>query len=110
VDLIDIAFPYRIRRTFGAASLALVFLLLLLEVEVLVFFALAVIAHHLDLFWDLQPILLPGACLISLSAALVFSWRARSWSRRRVEALEAWTGSGTSFAQTLAKKRTRQGP
>ena len=106
MNLVDILFPYRVRRTFGAASLALVFLLLLVEVEALVFFALAVVAHRLDLFWDLQPILLPGACLVSLSAAVVFTWRARSWSKRRVEALDAWAGSGTSFARTLAKKRT----
>ncbi len=104
--LVEILFPYRVRQTFGAASLALVFLVLLLEVEALVFLALAVVAHRLPLFWDLQPILLPGACLVSLSAAVVFTWRARSWTKRRIAALDAWAGSGTSFAQTLARKRT----
>ena len=107
MSLLDIAFPYRVRRTFGITSLALVFVLLLAEVEALVFVALAVVAHRLDLFWELQPVLLPGACFISLTVAAVFTWRARTWSQHRVATLEQWAGTGTGFAEKLATKRAR---
>jgi hypothetical protein len=49
-SLLDVAFPYRIKRRFGAASFALIFLVLLAEIEMLVFVALAIVAHRLDLF------------------------------------------------------------
>jgi len=53
MSLLDIAFPYRRKKTFGAASFALIFLVVLLEVEALIFVALAVVAHRLALFVDL---------------------------------------------------------
>jgi len=105
VSLLDIAFPYRNRKSFGAASFALIFLVLLVEVEALIFIAVAIIAHQVQLWWDLQPVILPGACLISLSSAVVFWWRARSWNKERVEMLNAWAGGGTTFGQQLAQKR-----
>lgn len=105
MSLVDIAFPYRRKRSFGAASFALIFLVLLFEVEALVFVAVAVAARQLQMWWDLQPIIFPGACLISLSAAVVFWWRARSWSKERVEMLNAWARTGTTFGQQLAQKR-----
>ena len=108
MSLLDIAFPYRQKKTFGAASFALVFLVLLFEVEALVFVALGIVAHRLDLFVDLQPVILPGACLISLSSAAVFWWRARSWTKERVAMLNAWAGGGTSFGERLASKRATQ--
>ena len=108
MSLIDIAFPYRNKKAFGAASFALIFLVLLLEVEGLVFVALAIVAHQVQLWWDLQPVILPGACLISLSSATVFWWRARSWSKERVEMLNAWAGGGTSYGERLRSKRTAQ--
>lgn len=104
----DIAFPYRIKRRFGAASFALIFLTLLAEIEVLVFVALAVVAHRLDLFMDLQPIILPGACLVALSAAGVFWWRARSWSKQRVELLNLWAQGGTAYGERLVKSRQQR--
>ncbi|MEO8633071.1 MAG: hypothetical protein ABI466_06900 [Chloroflexota bacterium] len=106
--LLDVAFPYRIKKRFGAASFALIFLVLLAEIEVLVFIALAIVAHRLDLFMDLQPIILPGACLVALSAAGVFWWRARSWTRQRVEMLNLWAQGGTAYGERLAKSRQQR--
>lgn len=106
--LIDVAFPYRIRKSFGAASFALIFLVLLGEIELLVFVALAVVAHRLDVFVDLQPVVLPGACLVALIAAGVFWWRARVWTRRRIEILNLWVQGGTAYGQRLAKSRQQQ--
>jgi hypothetical protein len=104
----DVAFPYRIKRTFGAASFALIFLVLLAEIEVLVFIALAIVAHRLDLFMDLQPIVFPGACLVALMASIVFWWRARQWTKQRVELLNLWAKGGTAYGERLAKSRQQR--
>src|SRR6267143_1699800 len=103
MNLLDVAFPHRIRRSFGAASFALIFLVLLAEIELLVFIALAIVAHRLDLFADLQPLILPVACLVALSAAVVFWWRARSWNQRRVEDLNLWAQGGTAYGERLVR-------
>jgi hypothetical protein len=108
MSLLDIAFPYRQKKSFGAASFALIFLVIILEVEALVLVALGIVAHRMDLFIDLQEIIFPGACLIALSASIVFWWRARAWSRQRVEMLNLWAGGGTSFGENLAKTRPGQ--
>ena len=104
-SLLDIAFPYRRRRSYGAASFAFTFLVLLFEVELLAFIGVAIAARQLQLWWDLQPIVFPTACLISLAAAGVFWWRARSWSKQRVAIAEAWARGGPTFAQQLAQKQ-----
>ncbi|HEV8669282.1 MAG TPA: hypothetical protein VGS01_00955 [Candidatus Limnocylindria bacterium] len=106
--LLDVAFPHRLKKSFGAASFALIFLILLGEIEALVFVALAIVAHRLDLFMDLQPVVLPGACLVALSAAGVFWWRARSWTRQRIEMLNLWAKGGTAYGERLAKSRQQQ--
>ncbi len=103
-SLIDIAFPYRRRRFYGAASFAFTFLVLLLEVELLAFIGVAIAARQLQLWWDLQPVVFPTACLVSLAAAAVFWWRARSWSKDRVETLEAWARGGPTLGQQLGRK------
>ena len=103
-SLLDIAFPYRRRRSDGAASFAFTFLVLVFEVEFLAFIGEAVVARQLQLWWDLQPIVFPTACLISLATAGVFWWRARSWSKRRVATLEAWGRRGPTFGQQLAQR------
>jgi hypothetical protein len=103
-SLIDIAFPYRRRRSYGAASFAFTFLVLLLEVELLAFVGVAIAARQLQLWWDLQPIVFPTACLVSLATTTVFWWRARSWSRQRVRTAEAWARRGTTLGQQLAQK------
>ena len=107
-DLLDVAFPHRTKRSFGAASFALIFLILLAEIEVLVFVALAIVAHRLDLFMELQPVVLPGACLVALSGAGVFWWRARSWTKQRIETLNLWAQGGTAYGERLAKARQQQ--
>jgi hypothetical protein len=106
----DIAFPYRAKKSFGAASFALLFLVLLSEIELLFLIALGVIAHRFDLFVDLQPTLLPVACLIALAAATVFWWRARRWTRTKIELLNVWAqggtaGGGAAYGEKLALKR-----
>ena len=45
----DIAFPYRTQRSFGASSFALVLVALIVEIELLVLLALGIVAHRLDL-------------------------------------------------------------
>jgi hypothetical protein len=104
-SLIDIAFPYRRRRSFGAASFAFTFLVLLFEVELLAFVGVAIAARQLQLWWDLQPTVLPTACLVSLAAAAVFWWRARSWSKQRVAIAEGWARGGATLGQQLAERR-----
>src|SRR6266542_1320039 len=107
-NLLDIAFPHRTGRSVGAASFALIFLILLGEIELLVFVALAVVAHRLDLFTDLQPVILPGACLVALSAAGVFWWRARSWTKQRSEMRNLGAQGGSAYGERLAKSRQQQ--
>jgi hypothetical protein len=101
-SLIDIAFPYRRRRSHGAASFAFTFLVLLFEVELIAFIGVAIAARQLQLWWDLQSLVFPTACLVSLAAATVFWWRARAWSRDRVETLDAWARGGTTLGQQLS--------
>ena len=107
-NLLDVAFPHRTKRSFGAASFALIFLVLLGEIELLVFVAVAIVAHRLDLFIDLQPIILPGACLVALSASVVFWWRARQWTKQRIDMLNLWAQGGTAYGERLAKSRQQQ--
>ncbi len=107
-NLLDVAFPHRTKRSFGAASFALIFLVLLGEIELLVFVAVAIVAHRLDLFIDLQPIILPGACLVALSASAVFWWRARQWTKQRIDMLNLWAQGGTAYGERLAKSRQQQ--
>ena len=106
----DIAFPYRAKKSFGAASFALLFLVLLVEIEALFLIAIGLIAHRFDMFLELQPALLPCACLIALSAATVFWWRARRWTRTKIELLNVWAqggvaGGGSAYGEKLARKR-----
>ena len=108
--LIDVAFPYRKKKAFGAASFALIFLVIILEIETLCLVALGVIAHRFDLFIDLQSVLLPGACVVALFTSTVFWWRARRWTRNRIEMLNVWaqggeSGAGAAYGQKLALKR-----
>jgi hypothetical protein len=107
VSLLDIAFPYRRKKSFGVASFALTFIVLLLETEILAFIGVAIVARQPALWWVLQPVVFPAACLLSLSAAAVFWWRARAWSRSRVETLDAWARGGQTFGQQLTQKPER---
>ena len=104
-EFLDIAFPYRKRRDFGAASFALIFLTIVLEVEALALVALGIVGHRFDLFVDLQPIVFPSACAVALAAAAVFWWRARQWTRNRVLMLNLWAGGGSTVGEHSAESR-----
>jgi len=106
--LIDVAFPYRAKKSFGAASFALIFLVIIAEVEALVLVALGIVAHRFDLFVDLQEVIFPGACFIALTSSAAFWWRARAWTKARVDSLNLWAGGGTAFGERLAKSRSPQ--
>lgn len=105
MGILDIAFPHRANKTFGAASFALVFVLAVLEIEALVLLALGIVAHRFDLFVALQSVVLPAACVVALATAAVFWWRARVWGKKRLQSLEVWAGSGNAFGERLAKSR-----
>jgi len=92
MGLLDVAFPYRTKKGFGAASFALVFLTVIFEIESLVLVALGILAQRFDLVVDLQDVILPGACFVALAVATAFWWRARVWSRQRVDRLNVWAG------------------
>lgn len=98
--LIEIAFPYRAQRGFGAASFALLFVSLIVEIEVLVLLGLGILGR-LGLFFALQPAVFPAAALVSLAAAGVFAWRARAWTRARIAGLAAFGGDSERYAATL---------
>ena len=104
-EFLDIAFPYRRRRTFGASSFALIFVTIVLEVEALALIAVGIVGHRFDLFLDLQAILFPSACGVALAAAAVFWWRARQWTRSRVQMLNLWAGGGSTASEHVAKAR-----
>ncbi len=107
-SLLDVAFPYRAKKSFGAASFALVFLMIVAEVEALALVALGVVAHRLDSFVQLQDLILPGACFVALFVSVAFWWRARSWTKQRVDMLNLWAGGGSAFGERLAKARQQQ--
>ena len=107
MSLGDIAFPYKAKRSFGVVSFAFVFLMLIIEAELVVFIGLGIIAHRIDLFVDLQPDILPAAAMVSLVASAVFAWRARAWSKARIEGLREWGGAATtSYAEKIAARRS----
>ena len=107
MSLGDIAFPYKAKRSFGIVSFAFVFLMLILEAELVVFIGLGIIAHRIDLFLDLQVDILPAAAMVSLVASGVFAWRARAWSKARIEGLREWGGAATtSYAEKIAARRS----
>ncbi len=101
--LSDIAFPYRANRQFGAASFALIFLMLVAEIEAIVA-VIAAATGHFDSFLSLQSTIFPAAILVSLAAAIVFTFRARAWTRKRLRSITDY-GAGT-FGDRLAL-RTR---
>lgn len=110
MSLSDIAFPYNVKRPFGIVSFCFVFLMLILEIEVMVFVGLGIIAHRIDLFIALQPAILPAAALVSFVASAVFAWRARAWSKARIDGLREWGGAATaSYAEKLAARRSTPG-
>jgi len=103
VSLGDIA-PYRANQRYGVASFALLFVALLAEIELIVFVALAV-AGRAELFLQLQPLIIPSAVMVSLTAALVFAWRASAWTRARMDDVAEYSTESAGYAERLAQQR-----
>ncbi len=110
MGLIDVAFPYRAGRSFGVASFALVFLVLIIEIELMVFIAIALVLHRFDLFVATQVAIFPAAAAVSLVAAGAFAWRARAWTRSRIAGLRAWSGGSDDYAAALRARVGADGP
>jgi hypothetical protein len=106
VSLTEIVFPYRAARSFGIVSFSLLFLVLLLEAELVVFIGLGLVGHRIDLFVDLQQDLMPAAVLVSLIASSVFAWRARAWTKARIRGA-ARLGSGAATMSYVEKLAAR---
>ena len=69
------AFLADLARRRSLASAALLFLLLIDEVEGLLFVAVGVILHRVDLFIALQDALFPAIVLLAGAVSLVRNWR-----------------------------------
>jgi hypothetical protein len=109
VSIGEILFPYRAKRSFGVISLAFLFLVLLAEIELVVFVGLGLVAHRADLFIDLQADILPAAVIVSLVSSSVFAWRARAWTRARIAGISEWGGPASSaYGEKLAARRANQ--
>jgi hypothetical protein len=106
VTLEEIIFPYRAQRSFGIVSFSFVFLMLVLEAELVVLIGLGIVAHRIDLFVELQEAILPAAVLVSLIASAVFAWRAHAWTTARIEGLREWGGAASaSYGEKIAARR-----
>ena len=47
-----------------------------------------------------------AAVLVSLIASSVFAWRARAWTKARIDGLRAYGGAATSsYAEKIAARR-----
>ena len=103
MGLLEIAFPYRAQRQFGAVSFAFIFVVLVLEIELLTVVGF-VLAGRLDLFIPFQNIFFPAAVLVSLAAAAVFASRARAWTRRRLRSLDDYGAGASAFGELLARR------
>jgi hypothetical protein len=106
VSIGDLAYPYRANRGYGVVSFTMLFLVLLGEIEVLILLALAAVGRP-EFFLPLQPIVIPAAVMVSLTAALVFAWRARGWTRKRVEGVVQYSTESSAYAERLAKQHHR---
>jgi len=74
-------------RQRSLASAALLFLLLVDEVEGLIFLAVGVLGHRTDLFLDAQDALFPAVVIVAGVVSLVRNWRRRT-EQKAVEPME----------------------
>jgi hypothetical protein len=72
---VGIGFLADLARKRSLASAALLFLLLIDEIEGLVFVVVAVVMHRTDLFLAVQDVLFPAAVMVSAVAAVARNWR-----------------------------------
>jgi hypothetical protein len=74
---VGIAFLADLARQRSLASAALLFLMLVDEMEGLVFLVVGVLAHRVDLFLAAQDVLFPSIVCVAGVVALVRNWRRR---------------------------------
>lgn len=72
------AFLGDLARQRSLASAALLFLVLVDEIEGLVFVAVGVLLHRADLFIAMQDALFPAVVLVAGAVSLVRNWRRRA--------------------------------
>ena len=78
-----LAFLGDLARQRSLASAALLFLMLVDEIEGLVFLAVGAFAHRVDLFLESQNVIFPAIVLVAAAVSL-----ARNWRRREAAVLE----------------------
>ena len=79
---VGMLFIAKLAQRRSPASAALLFLLLIDEIEGLIFLAVGVLLKRPDLFLQLQDVLFPSIVLLSGAVALI-----RNWRRKRAEVL-----------------------
>ena len=72
---VGLAFLGHLARQRSLASAALFFLVLVDEIEALVFLAVGIVLHRIDLFLAAQDVLLPAVLFVAGAATLARSWR-----------------------------------
>ena len=75
---VGIAFLADLARQRSLASAALLFLMLIDEIEGLVFVALGVVMHRIDLFLGVQDVLFPTIVIVAGVVSLARNWRRRA--------------------------------
>ncbi len=73
--LVGVAFLLRLARRRSLASAALLLLLLIDEIEGIVFLAVGVVLHRIDLFLTCQDVLFPAVVVIAGLVSLARNWR-----------------------------------
>ena len=73
--LVGVAFLADLARQRSLASAALLFLMLVDEIEGLVFVVVGVMLHRVDLFLDAQDVLFPAVVLVAGVVSLARNWR-----------------------------------
>jgi len=85
---VGLAFLGDLARQRSLASAALLFLVLVDEIEGLAFLALGPIAHHADVFLASQDWLFPAAVLLAGALSLVRNWRRRTKTQAAPDPVE----------------------
>jgi len=85
---VGLAFLGDLARQRSLASAALLFLVLVDEIEGLVFLALGALAHRMDLFLSAQDALFPAVIFVAGAASLVRNWRRRLTQDAPVDPVE----------------------
>jgi hypothetical protein len=73
-----LAFLGDLARQRSLASAAFLFLMLVDEIEGLVFLGVGVLAHRIDLFLESQNVIFPAIVLVAGAVSLARNWRRRA--------------------------------